>query len=66
MTASDNPAVPKPVVEALNSPHPDALKRRAADFAPEGVTENCLRRRFPHESALPRSEARSENRLCAE
>jgi glycosyltransferase involved in cell wall biosynthesis/peptidoglycan/xylan/chitin deacetylase (PgdA/CDA1 family) len=55
------------ILEALDSPHdPDALRRRAADFAPEGVAENYLRLLFPHEPALPRSEARSENRLCAE
>ena len=57
----------KPVFEALNSPlDPDALKRRAADFALEGVAENYLRLLFPHESALPRTAARSENQLCAE
>ena len=56
-----------PFLRRSNSPHdPDALKQRAADFALEGVAENYLRLLFPHESALPRMAARSENRLCAE
>jgi glycosyltransferase involved in cell wall biosynthesis len=55
------------ILEALDSPHdPEALKERAADFALEGVAENYLRLLFPHESASPRLEARSENQLCAE
>jgi hypothetical protein len=54
-------------LEALDSPHDsDALKRRAADSALEGVTEKYKRLLFPHGSALPRTAARSENRLCAE
>jgi hypothetical protein len=57
----------KRVFEALDSAYdPDALRRRAADFAPEVVAENYLRLLFPHESVLPRTEARSEKRLCAE
>ncbi len=63
----DADALASAILEALDSPHdPDALKRRAADFALEGVAENYLRLLFPHESALPRTAARSENRLCAE
>ena len=63
----DADALAQGILEALNSPHdPGALKRRAADFAPEVVVENYLRLLFPHESALPRTEARLEDRLCAE
>jgi glycosyltransferase involved in cell wall biosynthesis/peptidoglycan/xylan/chitin deacetylase (PgdA/CDA1 family) len=63
----DADALARAILEALDSLHdPDALKRRAADFALEGVAENYLRLLFPHESALPRTAAHSENRLCAE
>jgi glycosyltransferase involved in cell wall biosynthesis/peptidoglycan/xylan/chitin deacetylase (PgdA/CDA1 family) len=63
----DADALARAILDALDSPHdPDALKRRAADFALEGVAENYLRLLFPHESAPPRMAARSENRLCAE
>jgi len=63
----DADALARAILEALDSPHdPDALKRRAAEFALEGVAENYLRLLFPHESALPRTAANSENRLCAE
>jgi glycosyltransferase involved in cell wall biosynthesis len=63
----DADALAHAILEALDSPRdPDALKRRAADFAPESVAENYLRLLFPHESALPGKAARSENRLCAE
>ena len=63
----DADALAQGILEALDSPHdPGALKRRAADFAPEVVVENYLRLLFPHESALPRTEARLEDRLCAE
>ena len=63
----DGDALARAILEALDSPHDtDALKRRAADFAPEVVAENYLRLLFPHECALPRTAAHSENRLCAE
>jgi glycosyltransferase involved in cell wall biosynthesis len=63
----DADALARAILEALDSSHdPDALKQRAADFALEGVAENYLRLLFPHESALPRMAARSENRPCAE
>jgi glycosyltransferase involved in cell wall biosynthesis len=63
----DADALARAILDALDSPHdPDALKRRAAEFALEGVAENYLRLLFPHESALPRMAAGSESRLCAE
>jgi glycosyltransferase involved in cell wall biosynthesis/peptidoglycan/xylan/chitin deacetylase (PgdA/CDA1 family) len=63
----DADALARAILEALDSAYdPDALRRRAADFAPEVVAENYLRLLFPHESVLPRTEARSEKRLCAE
>jgi hypothetical protein len=55
------------ILEALDSRHdPDALKRRAADFALDAVAENCLHLLFAHESAPAPVAARSENWLCAE
>jgi glycosyltransferase involved in cell wall biosynthesis len=63
----DADALARAILEALDLPHdPDALKRRAADFAVEGVAENYLRLLFPHEYALHRTAARLEKRLCAE
>jgi glycosyltransferase involved in cell wall biosynthesis len=63
----DADALARAILEALDLPHdPDALKRRAADFALEGVAENYLRLLFPHEYALPPTAARLEKRLCAE
>jgi glycosyltransferase involved in cell wall biosynthesis len=63
----DADALARAILEALDSPHdPDALKQRVAEFALERVAEKYLRILFPHESALPRTAAGKENRLCVE
>jgi glycosyltransferase involved in cell wall biosynthesis len=54
----DADALARAMLEALDSPHdPDALKRRAADFALEHVAEKYLRLLFPDESVLRRTAA---------
>ena len=42
------------------------LGRRTADFGLAGGADNYLRFLFPHEFALRRASAHSENRLCVE
>jgi glycosyltransferase involved in cell wall biosynthesis/peptidoglycan/xylan/chitin deacetylase (PgdA/CDA1 family) len=55
----DEDALACAIGEALDSPRdPDALKRRAADFAVNNVADRYLRLLFPQESALPRTAAR--------
>jgi glycosyltransferase involved in cell wall biosynthesis len=62
----DEDALARAILEALDSPHdPDALKRRAADYAVQNVADRFLHLLFPHEYALPRTPARSESRSCA-